>query len=235
MIGLQQHFLNIGLRDDATFENFYAGKNSEPIGQLVAAASGKGENYIYLWGRLGSGCSHLLQACCNAAHQRKIPAIYLALNVPNLTPDILEDLDAMDLICIDDVSSILGDLQWEYALFSLFNKLTDLKKSLVIAADCVPTALNCKLPDLKSRLTLGTAFQVQALTDEEKILALQMRAKNRGLNFPESVIKYLLIHQTRDMHTLVNILDELDRASLAEQRKLTIPFVKKIMLKYPLC
>jgi DnaA-homolog protein len=226
---LQQNFLNVGLRDDATFANFYIGTNSESLIHLTAAANCKGESYIYIWGKVGSGCTHLLQACCNAAQQQKIPAIYLTLNLPNLIFDVLEDLDAMELICIDDINSVMGDLRWEEALFNLFNKLAEAKKHLIIAADCLPAMLACKLPDLKSRLSSGVAFQVEALTDDEKILALQIRAKNRGLNLAENVIQYLLTHLTRDMHTLVKLLDKLDRASLVKQRKLTIPFVKEIL------
>ena len=84
------------------------------------------------------------------------------------------------------------------------------------------------MPDLRSRLQWGPVFQLKPLSDEKKIIALQLRANQRGLVLPDNVAQYLLTHFPRDLFTLFERLDELDKASLAMQRRLTIPFIKSV-------
>jgi DnaA family protein len=226
---LQQSILKLKPRDDFDFANFYTGANSELIINLINSAKHQGEQFIYLWGTLGTGRSHLLQACCNMAKQHQNSTIYLALSLPNLTPNILENLEHTSLTCIDDINSVIGNSEWEIAIFNLFNNLMELKNHLIIASDCAPNAINCHLKDLKSRLGSGTTYQVQALTDDQKILAMQMRCKNRGLTLPENVSRYLLNNCQRDMHALFNLLDKIYQTSFIQQHQLTIPFIKKVL------
>jgi DnaA family protein len=85
------------------------------------------------------------------------------------------------------------------------------------------------VPDLISRLTWGMVFQLQPLSDEEKLQVLIMRADCRGMTLSEEVGKFILNHCPRHMSTLFAALDALDKVSLAVQRKLTIPFVKTVL------
>jgi DnaA family protein len=85
------------------------------------------------------------------------------------------------------------------------------------------------LPDLVSRLGWGPVFQLSALTDIEKRGALQLRAHRRGLEMGDEVADYLLKRCPRDMDSLFNLLNRLDHASLAAQRRLTIPFVRQLL------
>ncbi|MOA50116.1 DnaA regulatory inactivator Hda [compost metagenome] len=85
-----------------------------------------------------------------------------------------------------------------------------------------------KLPDLKSRLTLALVFQLHALSDEDKLRALQLRASRRGLHLTDEVGRFILTRGPRSMNLLFDLLDILDQASLQAQRKLTIPFLKEI-------
>jgi DnaA family protein len=73
------------------------------------------------------------------------------------------------------------------------------------------------------------ALTVQPLSDPEKSLALQLRAKQRGLSLSQDVANYLLTHAPRDMGQLFMLLERLDLASLQRQRKITIPFVKEVL------
>jgi DnaA family protein len=82
---------------------------------------------------------------------------------------------------------------------------------------------------LKSRLQWGVTFHVHTLDDDEKQHALQFRAKARGLDLSDEVATFIIQRLPRDMNELFWQLNRLDHASLAEQRKLTIPFVKKIL------
>jgi DnaA family protein len=65
------------------------------------------------------------------------------------------------------------------------------------------------------------------MTDEQKITALQQRANQRGMELNDEVGRYLITRFSREMPNLISLLDTLDRVSLAEQRRLTIPLVKR--------
>ena len=219
----------IRLQDNTTFENFYA-KNNQQVFQFLQSLFEEQELYAYLWGNAGSGRSHLLQACCHQAHHLNKKAMYLPLHeFIDLSPEVFDNLEMMDLIAIDDIQCIAGKAHWEEAFFHLFNRLRTNHRYLVIAGNTPPNALDLALPDLLSRLTWGLTFKLHVLTDDDKVSALLMRAAHRGMHMPEEVANFLLRHYSRTTNDLFNALDKLDLASLAEQRMLTIPFVKQVL------
>ncbi|MNN71501.1 DnaA regulatory inactivator Hda [compost metagenome] len=114
-------------------------------------------------------------------------------------------------------------------MFHLFNRLRDSGRRLLLAASSSPRELPIKLADLKSRLTLALIFQMRALSDEDKLRALQLRASRRGLQLSDEVGHFILTRGTRSMSALFDLLERLDQASLQAQRKLTIPFLKETL------
>jgi DnaA family protein len=227
---LAQLTLSLSSKDEATFENFYSGKNTEVVAELKKAAAGKGEKIIYLSGTRGQGCSHLLQASCHYAHQNKLTSVYLPLtNLLSLSPAVLNDLELLTLVCIDDLEAVAGHPEWEEALFHLYNRVYDAGGRIMLAAHALPKSIHIALPDLVSRLSWGMVYQLAPLDDEEKLAVLNMRANCRGISLSEEVGKYILTHCPRHMSTLFTAFDVLDKASLAAQRRLTIPFVKEIL------
>lgn len=222
--------LGVTLRDDARFENFIQGGNGLVCAALEQAVAGAGERYLYLWGHTGSGCTHLLQSCCHASQSTHRPAVYLPLaELKPLGPGLLEDLDRLELVCIDDLERIAGDPEWEEALFHLYNRMRANDHLLIIAAHRPPARLGIGLPDLESRLNWGMVFQLLPLDDDTKMVALRTRAQARGLQLSDEVIRYLLHHGSRNMAHLLGTLDQLDMASLSAQRRITVPFVKQVM------
>jgi DnaA family protein len=225
--------LGVRLRDDATFANYYPGANAAALGyveHLCGEDAGWTDSLIYLWGAEGVGRSHLLQAACLRFEQRGELAVYLPLSgLVQYGPVLLDELERCELVCLDELDAIAGRREWEVALFHLFNRLRDTGRRLLLAADCSPRALPIVLPDLKSRLTMALVFQLQGLSDEDKLRALQLRASRRGLQLPEDVGRFILTRGSRDMNTLFDLLERLDQASLQAQRKLTIPFLKETL------
>ncbi len=219
----QQLPLRIGLRDSATFANFYPGSNAAVVHALQAAS----EPFIYLGGAIGSGRSHLLQAACHEVSEAQGLAAYLPLaECMAMSSQMLEGMEQMALVAIDDLDLLAGNREWELALFHLYNRMRDAGHRMIAAGNAAPAALGITLPDLLSRLGWGPVFQLQPLADGEKSEALRMRAKQRGMELPPEVADYLLSHGSRNMHDLFALLDRLDEGSLAAQRKLTIPFVR---------
>ena len=216
--------LGITWRDQATFDNFYTGDNA----QLIDSLSATSETLIYLWGEQGCGKSHLLQAVCQQASQST--PVYLPMQeLLGLQPAVLVGMEAMDPICIDDVQLIAGNKDWEEALFHLFNRVRDSGKRMIFSASAPPSQVGIQLPDLVTRLGWGAVYQVKPLNDEGKKVALQQRAQNRGLQLPDDVVEFVLRRSLRDMNSLFELFDRLDVASLVEQRRLTIPFVKQYL------
>lgn len=222
--------LGLTLKDEATFDNFYSGQNAEIIAALKQTVSDKGERMVYLCASRGQGCSHLLQAACHYAQQQRTSSVYLSLaQYQTLSPEILNGLESLNLICLDDLHQVAGQAEWEEAIFHLYNRVQAAGGKLIIAARDLPKAINLQLPDLVSRLAWGIVFQLHSLTDDEKLTVLTMRANRRGITLSEEVGRYILTHCPRHMGTLFAALDVLDKASLAAQRRLTIPFVKEVL------
>lgn len=227
---MRQLPLGIRLRDAATFANFVAGANAEVLRHLRARdkeATGRG---IYLWGAQGAGKTHLLQAVCHAGSANGETVAYIPLSeVGTLDPACLEGLETMHGVCLDDVHAIAGSAAWEAAVFHLYNRVVSAGGRLVVSASRAPAHLGIVMPDLATRLGWGLALRLEVLTDEEKSAALQQRGAQRGLELGPQVADYLLRHCSRDMTDLFQLLDELDHASLAAQRRLTVPFVKSTL------
>lgn len=224
--------LGVQLRDDATFANFYGETNDALVNLLDIDKKlrTEPEQFIFIYGNTGVGCSHLLQAACNQIDRRTGGSIYLPMSeLVHYSPQLVEGIERLRLVCIDDIANIAGIPEWEEAIFDLFNRLRDSNTRLLVAANNLPKSLGIKLPDLVSRLSWGLIFQVQALNDSDKLAALQLRAHIRGLDMSEEVARYIIYRSSRDMGSLFQILHKLDEASLRAKRKLTIPFIKEAM------
>lgn len=222
--------LAIRLKDSASFANFYAGRNEQVLAHVRACAHGEGESVVYLWGSAGSGKSHLLQAACHASALRDGNPVYLPMrDAPGWPPEILQGLEACPLICLDDIDAIAGNAEWEEAVFHLFNRVRDHGHCMVMSAGVPVAELKLRLNDLASRVAWGLVLRIESLDDAEKIAALQWRARHRGFELPDEVALFLLRRCPRDTANLFDLLDRLDIASLAAQRKLTIPFVRDLI------
>jgi DnaA family protein len=234
MANPEQLFLGLSLSDDATFANFFIqpqSSNALAVANLTEFLHQKNENFIYLWGGSGSGVTHLLQAVCHQAQEHQINFQYLPLRelVGYSAEEICGGLDELQLVCLDGFEAVAGRPDWESAIFNLFNRLREKQHKFIIAANAPARELRLQLPDLISRLQWGLTLHLQTMTDEEKKSALQMRAKVRGLDLNDEVAQFLIQRLSRDTNELFWQLQRLDNASLQEQRKLTIPFVKKIL------
>ncbi|AVI63655.1 MAG: DnaA regulatory inactivator Hda [Halomonas sp.] len=223
--------LGVGVRDDATFNNYYVSSaNAALVEYFTRQLQPEAEPFLYLWGAPGSGRSHLLQAACHAASDADKRALYLPLaDLGHFPPLMLEEIERLDLVAIDDLEYVVGRKRWEEALFHAFNRLRDAGKALIIASSSPPRQLEVVLPDLASRLTWGVTFHLNPLDDAERLGALKLRANVRGMQLPEDVGRYILHRGPRELGELCRALETLDQASLSAKRKLTIPFVKSAL------
>jgi DnaA family protein len=227
----QQLALGLRLRDASAFENFLVGRNREPYerARAVATAAAAPRDWLYLWGETGCGKTHLLEAACHATAATRGAPSYVSLRTPaGLAPALLDDIEQAALVCLDDIDAIAGDVAWERALFALYERMRGAGGTLIVAARVNPASLGFGLRDLVTRLAAGLVYQLHPLTDEEKIAALRWRAERRGFDMSEDVARYLLARYPRDTHSLFALLDRLDSATLAAQRRLTVPFLRSL-------
>ncbi len=222
--------LGLALKESARFESFFPGQNQEAVQTLLSAATGRGESLVYLAGPAGMGKTHLLQAACHLAAEHGRSTAYLPMQeLRNLSAEIFQGLEQLDLVCLDDAQALACLGEWEQGLFDLFNRLRDTGSALLVAAERLPGRAGFELPDLVSRLGWGVTYTLKPLADDEVLAALAYRARGRGLELPEETAGFLLKRIPRDLPSVFNLLDRLDEASMIEQRRLTIPFVKSVL------
>lgn len=227
---MQQLPLEIRLADHAVFTNFHATGNELVINELKAAAARAEQPMLWLWGPPESGRSHLLQACIAAADDLGRRAVYLPLDRTLGLPAVaLEGLGELDVVGLDDIDAVAGDALMERTLFGLFEHLRRAGGRLVVSAAAPPGEVRFGLPDLASRLKSGGVYRVQPLDDTGRLLALQIRARFRGFDLPDDTGRFLLNRTPRGPASLFRLLDTLDQASLAAQKRLTIPFVRSVL------
>lgn len=226
-----QLLLPLYLSNDETFISFYPGGNPSLVAAIRAALRQAYGSYIYFWSRKGGGRSHLLHAACAELSTNGEAVGYVPLDQHTyFLPEVLDGMEQLSLVCIDNIEHIAGDQDWEMAIFNLYNRILDTGNTrLFITGDRPPRQLHLHLPDLASRLDWGQIYKLQALSDVDKLLALQLRSKLRGFELPKDVGCFLLKRLDREMRALFMTLDQLDHASIAAQRKLTIPFVKETL------
>lgn len=224
---MSQLALPLQLEDHAVFESFWAAGNDTLVSFLTAlVASGDGPG-CWIWGGAASGKTHLLQAVCEKSRDA---AAYVPLaHLKEAGPAILEGLSSRQFVCLDDVHLVARDKNWELKLFELYNRVADANGSLLATAVAAPRECRFELADLASRFSMLPTFRLAALDEADRIKALKLRARFRGLDLPDDTAKFLINRSRRDMASLYGLLDELDTAALEAQRRLTIPFVKETL------
>jgi DnaA family protein len=185
---------------------------------------------VFVSGAASSGKTHLLLATCAAADAGGRAAQYLPLRrMREHAAGALRQVGGNDLLALDDVDALAGDAGAEHALFDLYNRARAEGHTLLFAAAAPPAQCGFALPDLDSRLAACTQAYLKPLGDRERREALRRRAEARGLALDEAVLDWLFARAQRDLASLTALLDRIDRAALAAQRRITVPFLRKLL------
>ena len=220
-----QAVLPITLPDHATFDNYISAQNDTAVTVLKNLLSDNtASGTLYIWGPPASGKSHLLFAACRMISQ----SVYLSLSQPLMTPEILDDLESHELVCIDDVQFAAGRTDWEFQLMALLEKVESENSRLVFTANSPPDNLDFQLADLENRLSGRLNSRLYPATDDEKIEILIARARQRGMSINQATAKFAVRHYSRDLHSLMELLDQLGSTTLQLGRRITIPLIKNL-------
>jgi DnaA-homolog protein len=226
---MRQLPLGVRLRERADFDSFESGDNALAVAVLRDLVVSRRAGLVWLAGPAAAGKTHLLQAVC-AAVAREGAAAYLPLaELAPLGVEALAGWRQCHCICVDDVDAVVGQREWERALFALYRDAEERRTTLLWSAATPSQALQFALPDLASRAAAGQLLSLKPLTDAQQGVALQRRARLRGLELPDETVQYLQRHWPRDMRTQCRLLDSLDDAALQAQRRITVPFIREVL------
>ncbi len=224
-----QYVFDFGTQAQHTFEQFVPGANAVAMGLVTQLAERVGEPQLYLWGVPASGKTHMLQAACQRMGAQGLPAAYLSL-AEALHPGVLDGLEQLALVALDDIQAVMGLEAWELALFDLINRLREQQVLLLLAAHVPPAMLAVRLPDLASRLSWGPVLRLETLDDAGKREVLRAHAAERGMELSDEVIHFMFAHLPRSLNSLLAGLEQLDRASMERQRRVTLPLAREVFI-----
>lgn len=229
----QQLVLPIGIRSDAGFDNFFGQHAVRCTESLRRSLEDQNETLIWITGPRDAGKSHLAAACLAHLDMQGRSAFYMGLG--EVEGDVswleyfVEDVQAPEVLILDDIQEWLNGEVQEMALFRLFNHFKISRRQLLVTANAPPARLDISLADLASRLRSGHMLTLPQPNDEDKQQVLIQVAQERGMHMPADVAAFIIRRSERNLGQLLLVLDKVERASLVEQRKLTVPFVKKVL------
>ena len=229
MTAIPQMPLALRYPPDQRFDSFVAAP-SGALAQLRALAERSGADWLFLAGPARTGKTHLALALCAAAEQAGRRAAYLPLAAAaGRVREALEALEGNDMAALDGLERLVGDRDDEIALFDFHNRARARGASVLYAAQASPDDLALALPDLRSRLQQCARVGLSPLDDDGRRAVLRDRAQRRGFVLEDAAIDWLLTRTDRYLGALVGLLDKLDRASLAAQRRVTVPFLRQVI------
>jgi len=227
---MKQLALDIGLAPGPTLDNFHAGPNAQALQHLRLAvgdgAAPRSPVPSYLWGEAGTGKTHLLKATYEALRAQGASVGWLDPTVALPT----EFDERWSAVLLDDVQLYTTAQQAEaFNWFVNAINPTAGAPRWVLAAGALPPADLPLRDDLRTRLGWGHVFQLQLLNESERRAVLRQQADARGIVLADEVMDYMLTRFSRDLGSLMQLLDRLDSFALRTQRAVTVPLLKTML------
>jgi DnaA-homolog protein len=228
MTGMKQIALDIGLASVPSFSNFFAGPNEAALKHLELWTGNSLRSPVptYIWGEPGSGKTHLLKAVSEALHAQGARVGWM--DASSLEPPEFNESWAAVVL---DECHLYTAVQQQAAFNWFVNALNsaDGHPRWVLAAGSLPPADLALREDLRTRLGWGHVFELHALTEPERRAVLRVEADARGVFLSDEAMDFMLRRFSRDLSSLMQLLDKLDGYALQTQRAITIPLIKAML------
>ena len=223
-MAMKQIALDIGLARAPTLAGFCAGPNEAALRhlQLWAGSPTRSPVPTYLWGPGASGKTHLLRAVAESLREQGASAGWLDASM--LEPP--EFNESWAVVLLDDVH--LYTAVQQHAAFNWFVNAQTLQRGVLAAGALPPADLKLR-EDLRTRLGWGHVFQLHVLSEPERRAVLRQAADARGVFLGDEVMDFMLTRFSRDLGSLMQLLEELDGYALQTKRAITIPLIKSML------
>ena len=225
---MKQLALDIGLAPLPTLDNFVGAGNEAALAHLRLWVPNPLRSPVptFLWGESGSGKTHLLRAVREALREQGSRVGWM--DAATLDPPEYDE--HWDAVLLDD-THLYTATQQAMAFNWFVNAVSPASGSQrwVLAAGNLPPADLPLRDDLRSRLGWGHVFQLQLLNEAERRAVLRQEADARGVFLGDDVMDYMLNRFSRDLGSLMLLLDQLDAFALRTQRAITIPLLKTML------
>jgi len=221
---MKQLTLPIALARPPTLGGFSAGPNEPALAHLKLWAGSPTRSPVptYLWGPPASGKTHLLKAVAESLREQGAIAGWLDASMHE-PPEFNEN---WAVVLLDEVH--LYTAVQQHAAFNWFVNAQTLQRG-VLAAGALPTAGLKLREDLRTRLAWGHVFQLQVLSEPERRAVLRQAADARGVFLSDEVMDFMLTRFSRDLGSLMQLLEQLDGYALQTKRAITIPLIKSML------
>lgn len=206
-----------------TFNNFIVGSSNDlayTACQAVAAEPGTKYNPLYLYGGVGLGKTHLMQAVGNAIKSRNPGSRILYISTETFVKEFLEYIRFkkvgfsdkyrnVDVLIVDDMQFIAGKEKTQEEFFHTFNTLHQANKQIIISSDKPPRSIPTLTDRLRSRLEWGMAIDIQMPDFETRCAILQAKAQASGIALDGATVEYLATNIKTNIRELEGALNQL--------------------------
>lgn len=218
------HSYRQGLNDKYTFENFIVGSGNElayAACQAIAANPGTKYNPLFLYGGVGLGKTHLIQAVGNAIIANNPDANIVYISIEQFVQEFLDAIKFKrntdfasyyrnaDVLIIDDIQFIAGKEKTQEEFFHTFNALHQANKQIIISSDKPPKDIPTLEERLRSRFTWGMSIDMQIPDFETRCVILQTKAQAHGSSLDQPVVEYLANLVQSNIRELEGALNQL--------------------------
>ena len=221
---MKQIALDIGLSEAATLDNYFAGPNEPALQhlQLWTSSATRSPVPTYLWGAAGSGKSHLLMAASEALRNQGAKVGWIDASV--IEPAEFDE--TWTAVMMDDVERYSAVQQ--QAAFNWFVNAQTYQRWLLAAGSLPPADLGLR-EDLRTRLGWGHVFALQVLSEPDRRSVLRQAADARGVFLGDEVMDFMLSRFSRDLGSLMRLLERLDQYALTQKRALSVSLIKSML------
>lgn len=217
------HTVGNSLNPKYTFESFIVGSSNDlayTACQAVAAEPGTKYNPLYLYGGVGLGKTHLMQAVGNAIKARTPNAKVLYVSSETFVKEFLEYIRFkkagfsdkyrnVDVLIVDDMQFIAGKEKTQDEFFHTFNSLHQANKQIIISSDKPPRSIPTLTDRLRSRLEWGMAIDVQMPDFETRCAILEVKSQASGVTLDPKTTEYLATNIKTNIRELEGALNQL--------------------------
>ena len=218
------HSYRQGLNERYTFDNFIVGASNElafAACQAVAQQPGTRYNPLFLYGGVGIGKTHLIQAVGNVLAARQPGAKVLYISTEQFVQEFVDALRfrktadfagyyrTADVLIVDDVQFIAGKEKMQEEFFHTFNALHQANKQIIISSDKPPKDIPTLEDRLRSRFTGGMSIDMQIPDFETRCAIVQTKAQSHEMVLPQEVVEYLANNVQTNIRELEGVLNQL--------------------------